>query len=56
MDATTSVSQLLALDDAALAQDMTQHRDARGRIDITHIKDWDDASETDQMQLLERFW
>ncbi|KAK4196396.1 hypothetical protein QBC40DRAFT_9943 [Triangularia verruculosa] len=34
---------------------MTQHRDARGRIDITHIKDWDEASETGQIQLMERF-
>ncbi|KAK0656666.1 hypothetical protein B0T16DRAFT_42648 [Cercophora newfieldiana] len=55
MDATTSISQLLALDDADLGEHMTQHRDARGRIDITHIKDWDDASETEQIQLSERF-
>ncbi|KAI1313152.1 hypothetical protein F5Y03DRAFT_157906 [Xylaria venustula] len=55
MDATTSITQLLALDDADLAEQMTQHRDAHGRIDITYIKDWDDASETQQIQLLERF-
>ncbi|KAI8955292.1 hypothetical protein F4801DRAFT_587086 [Xylaria longipes] len=55
MDATTSVSQLLALDDADLGEHMTQHRDAQGRIDMTHIKDWDDASETEQIKLLEQF-
>jgi hypothetical protein len=55
MDAQTSTSQLLTLDNAALAQHMIQHRDARGQIDIIYIKDWDDASVTKQIQLLGRF-
>ena len=55
MDADISIRQLLALDDAALVQHMLHHRDAGGRIDITHVKDWDDAPEAAQIELLERF-
>lgn len=55
MDADNSIRQLLALDDAALVQHMLHHRDAEGRIDITHVKDWDDAPEAAQIELQERF-
>jgi hypothetical protein len=55
MDADNSIRQLLALDDAALVPHMLHHRDAEGRINITHVKDWDDAPEAAQIELRERF-
>ncbi|KAK3321490.1 hypothetical protein B0T19DRAFT_445249 [Cercophora scortea] len=54
-DGEISVGQLLALDEAALVQHMIRHRDDQGRIDITHVKDWDDVPEAERIQLQEKF-
>lgn len=49
-----TIGQLLAMDESELVQHIANNQNARGMFDATNITDWDEVSEAQQTQLLQR--